>query len=181
MKPNVRKAAEGHRPKSVDRGGAATLRAGNRRQRLTVRSPGGGRKSQRLTNTALALHTTHLGLVTEPEKPGTAGELRAESDESRPPDEERTAVMSNFVKLANEAGDQYLAALAESQEQLLNYMKAFAAWTPAVSPMPMPPLAQDYFPTPREVLEANFSFAAKLLKQQKAFADKLFAAGTPVG
>ena len=88
--------------------------------------------------------------------------------------------MSNFVKLANEAGDQYLTALAESQEQFLTYMKTFAAGTPAVSPMPMPPFVQEYFPTPREVFEANFSFATKLLKQQKTFADKLFAAGSPV-
>ena len=60
-------------------------------------------------------------------------------------------------------------------------MKAFSAGTPAVSPMPVPPFAQDFFPTPREVFEANFAFATKLLKQQKSFADKLFAAGNPVG
>ena len=88
--------------------------------------------------------------------------------------------MSNYVKLANEAGDQYLTALAETQEQFLNYMKAFVSWTPAASPMPMLPFSQDYFPTPREVLEANFSFATKLLKQQKTFADKLFGGGNHV-
>jgi hypothetical protein len=30
-------------------------------------------------------------------------------------------------------------------------------------------------PTAREIVEANFAFAAKLLKQQKDFTEKLFA------
>ena len=83
--------------------------------------------------------------------------------------------MSNFVKLATEAGDQYLAALAESQEQFLKYAKAFAAWAPTVTPSAATPSAGDFLPTPREVVEANLAFTAKLLKQQKAFSDKLFA------
>jgi hypothetical protein len=80
--------------------------------------------------------------------------------------------MSNFVKLATEAGDQYLAALADSQEQFLKYTKAFSAWTPTATP------AEEFLPTPREIVEANLAFATKLLKQQKAFSDKLFAVST---
>jgi hypothetical protein len=34
-------------------------------------------------------------------------------------------------------------------------------------------------PTPKEVVEANFAFAAKLLKQQKDFTEKLVAATSP--
>src|SRR5687767_215180 len=71
--------------------------------------------------------------------------------------QERTVFMSNYVKLATDAADQYLAALAESQEQFLKYAKTAAAWTPAVAPMPG--LAPDYLPTPREISEANFAFA----------------------
>jgi hypothetical protein len=83
--------------------------------------------------------------------------------------------MSNYVKLATDAADQYLAAVEESQEQFLKYVKTIAAWTPAVAPTPMPGLPPDYLPTPREISEANFAFAAKLLKQQQAFTEKLLA------
>ena len=84
--------------------------------------------------------------------------------------------MSNFVKLATDAGDQYLAGLTDSQEQFLKFAKAFTAWTPT----PVPPVAggpaADFLPTPQEIVEANFAFATKLLQQQKEFSDKLFAA-----
>jgi hypothetical protein len=82
--------------------------------------------------------------------------------------------MSNFLKLATDAGDQYLAALADSQEQFLKYAKAFAAWTPNVASMS----AEDFMPTPKEMYEANLAFATKLMKQQKAFSDKLFGMAT---
>ena len=40
--------------------------------------------------------------------------------------------MSNYVKLATDAGDQYLASLAEMQENFLKATTAFAArFTPA--------------------------------------------------
>ena len=84
--------------------------------------------------------------------------------------------MSNYLKLAAEAGDQYLTALAEGQEQFLKTISTFAAWTPATS-LPTPPFAAD-LPTPKEIAEANFAFASKLLKQQKAFAEKLLATNT---
>jgi len=85
--------------------------------------------------------------------------------------------MSNFVKFATEAGDQYLAALAESQEQFLKYMKTFSSWAPAATASTSA-AAEDFLPTPKEVFEANIAFTTKLLKQQKTFADKLFAVGT---
>ena len=84
--------------------------------------------------------------------------------------------MSNYVKLATEAGDQYLSALAEGQEQFLKTVSGFAAWTPKAT-IPTPPFVAD-LPTPKEIAEANFAFAAKLLKQQKTFTDKLFGTKT---
>jgi hypothetical protein len=42
---------------------------------------------------------------------------------------------------------------------------------------PIPAFATE-LPTPKEIVEANFTFAAKLLKQQKEFTEKLFAAST---
>lgn len=77
--------------------------------------------------------------------------------------------MSTYTKAANEFADQYFTALAEGQSQFLKTVKTFASFAPA---MPSPVPAD--LPTPREVVDANFAFAAKLLKQQKDFSDKLF-------
>ena len=84
--------------------------------------------------------------------------------------------MSNFVKLATDAGDQYLAALTNNQEQFLTFAKAFTASTPTATPPVAAGPVADFLPTPLEIVEANFAFTTKLLKQQKEFSDKLFAA-----
>jgi hypothetical protein len=86
--------------------------------------------------------------------------------------------MSNYVKLATDAGDQYLASLAEIQETFLKSTSALAAkFTPA-TPVETPPAFAAAFPTVQEVTEASFAFAQKLLKQQKTFAEKLLASTT---
>ena len=86
--------------------------------------------------------------------------------------------MSNFVKLATDAGDQYLAALADNQEQFLKYVKAFTTWTPMATPAMSTAPAEDFLPSPKEMYEANVAFTTKLFKQQKAFSEKLFAVAT---
>jgi hypothetical protein len=89
--------------------------------------------------------------------------------------------MSNYVKLASDAGDQYLAALGEMQESFLKATTAFTAkFTPPAPAAAVPPAftAPD-LPTPVEMTEASFAFMQKLLKQQKTFAEKLLAASTP--
>ena len=89
--------------------------------------------------------------------------------------------MSNYVKLATDAGDQYLASLAEIQESFVKAATAFAARLTPVTPVATPaafPAAAEW-PTPAEVTEASFAFAQKLLKQQKSFAEKLLAVSTP--
>ena len=84
--------------------------------------------------------------------------------------------MSEYVKLATGAGDQFLAALAESQETFLKSLSALSSsWTPVQAPVAVAPFAAE-LPTPKEVVEANFAFASKLLKQQKDFTEKFFAA-----
>ena len=85
--------------------------------------------------------------------------------------------MSEYVKLAAGAGDQFLAALAESQETFLKSVTAVSSsWTPAApAPVAAPAFAAE-LPTPKEVAEANFAFASKLLKQQKDFTEKFLAA-----
>jgi hypothetical protein len=88
--------------------------------------------------------------------------------------------MSNYVKLATDAGDQYLASLAEIQENFLKASTAFAERFTPVTPITTPAaFVAPEFPTAQEITEASFAFAQKLLKQQKSFAEKLLAASTP--
>jgi hypothetical protein len=86
--------------------------------------------------------------------------------------------MSNYVKLATDAGDQYLTTLAEAQENFLKTTTALAAKLPPTPAMETPPAFAAAFPTAQEVTEASFAFAQKLLKQQKSFAEKLLAASS---
>jgi hypothetical protein len=82
--------------------------------------------------------------------------------------------------LATDAGDQYLAALAEIQDNFVKTTSAFAARFATATPIVEAPAAfAAVVPTPAEVTEASFAFAQKLLKQQKSFVDKLLAASTP--
>ena len=83
--------------------------------------------------------------------------------------------MSEYVKQVSTAGEQYLTALAEGQEQFLKAMSSYTSLLPKVPVAPIPAFAAE-LPTPKEIVEANFTFAAKLLKQQKEFTEKLFAA-----
>jgi hypothetical protein len=90
--------------------------------------------------------------------------------------------MSNYVKLATDAGDQYLASLAEIQENFLKASAAFASRFTPVAPIETPPAfaaAAADLPSAQELTEASFAFAQKLLKQQKSFAEKLLATSPP--
>ena len=83
--------------------------------------------------------------------------------------------MSDYVKRASGFGDQYLTALAENQEQFLKSLATFSSWVPKVPAAPAPEFTTE-LPTAKEIVEANFAFAAKLLKQQKDFTEKFVAA-----
>jgi hypothetical protein len=82
--------------------------------------------------------------------------------------------MSNYSKLATETTDQFLATLAEGQENFLKSLSTFSSWVPA-SPTAPPP-AFSGLPTAQEIVEANFTFAQKLLRQQQDFTQRLIAA-----
>ncbi len=86
--------------------------------------------------------------------------------------------MSEFAKLATAAGDQYLDAVAEMQENYLKSVAPVMDWMSKLPSMPAPAFATD-LPTPQEMTEANFAFANKWLKQQQKFADRLFATPAP--
>ncbi len=84
-----------------------------------------------------------------------------------------TAKMSSYAKLAADAGDQYLTALAQAQETFLKYATEFASRITV--PAAPPPAFATAVPTPQEVTDAGFAFTQKLLKQQKDFTEKLLA------
>ena len=86
--------------------------------------------------------------------------------------------MSEYPKIATGAGDQYLAALAELQDRFLKIVAASPAWPAAAAPMGALPFPAG-LPTPSEIIETNFTFTEKWLKQQKAFAERLFGMGAP--
>ena len=83
---------------------------------------------------------------------------------------------SNYLKLATDAGDQFLSTLAEGQD---NFLKSLATLTTPPAAPPAMPQFTAAFPSLQEVTDANFAFAQKLLKQQKEFIDKLMTATTP--
>jgi hypothetical protein len=82
--------------------------------------------------------------------------------------------MSDYVKVATETGDQVLAGIAEAQDSIIKAMAPYTEWASTQTKMAPPAFSAD-LPTLNEMTEANFAFAAKLLKQQKKFAEKLFA------
>jgi hypothetical protein len=86
--------------------------------------------------------------------------------------------MSEYVKFANNAADQYISNLAEMQDAFLKSLKPFNEWAASVPQMPAAKFAPE-MPTPAEINEANFAFVKKVIKQQEKFAEKLFATATP--
>ena len=86
--------------------------------------------------------------------------------------------MSEYVKFATSAGDQYLASLSEMQDA---FLKSLAPFSQMASTMPKMPAASNMpeLPTMAEITEANFAFATKFLKQQKKFTDHLFSTVSP--
>jgi len=87
--------------------------------------------------------------------------------------------MSTYVKTMTDAGDQYLAKLADMQENFLKTASEFVTrFTASMPSMEAPAAFAASIPTAQEVTEANFAFAQKLLKQQKSFTEKLVATTT---
>jgi hypothetical protein len=87
--------------------------------------------------------------------------------------------MASYVKLAAEAGDKYLSALTEFQENFLKTVSAGAERVKAAKTAAPTPAFDFPIPTASDVAEANFAFVQKLVKQQKTFVDKLLATATP--
>lgn len=79
--------------------------------------------------------------------------------------------MSNYPNVAAEASDKYLAMLAQSQDQFVEFVRSSKEMLPkmpegfAAAPQPMP----FAMPSARAIADAQLDFATKLLKQQEDF------------
>ncbi len=78
--------------------------------------------------------------------------------------------MSNYVKLAAETGDRYLAALEAGQNSFLQFVTAYSKLAP-------PPVAMTGgISALRECSAASFALTEQFLEQQQAMCEKYFKA-----
>lgn len=91
--------------------------------------------------------------------------------------------MSNYPSVAAEAGDKYLEMLAEGQERFVEYVRSAREFMPQVPPQfaAQAPAAQFAFtaPSARDIADAQYKFATKLLKQQESFIRKMYQFAAP--
>jgi len=81
--------------------------------------------------------------------------------------------MTNYLKAFTESGDRYLSAMADAQEQFLKYMKLAADTSTPAAPFFF--VRPGVVPALGDIWTANFEFAEKLLKNNQAFVERLFA------
>lgn len=89
--------------------------------------------------------------------------------------------MSNYSSIAAEAGDRYLELLAQGQDQFVEYIRSAREMMPQVPAQfaaHAPALPFDV-PSVREVADAQFKFASKLLKQQEGFIRRFYSVAGP--
>lgn len=82
--------------------------------------------------------------------------------------------MTDFIAETNKAADQYLAAVAQVQDQFVQAVEAFVKNLPEL-PKPAVELPAVDLPKAEEITAATFDFAEKALAQNRAAADKLVA------
>lgn len=87
--------------------------------------------------------------------------------------------MSTIQDAAQASQEQFVEALRQSQQAVL---EAVAAWTKAVEEIapPLPALAGiENLPKPEAVVDNAFDFAQKLLDTQREFAHNIVKAASP--
>ena len=86
--------------------------------------------------------------------------------------------MTDYIAEANKATEQYLTALAKTQDDFVTAVEAFIKQIPA---LPQPAVAAPAvdLPSAGDVTAVSFDFAEKVLAQQRATTDKLIAVLTP--
>jgi hypothetical protein len=86
--------------------------------------------------------------------------------------------MTDYVAEANKATEQYLTALAKTQNEFVKAVEAFVKQIPAL-PKPAVDVPAVDLPSAGDVTAVSFDFAEKVLAQQRATTDKLIAVLTP--
>jgi hypothetical protein len=82
--------------------------------------------------------------------------------------------MTDFIAETHKAADQYLAAVAQVQDQFVQAVEAFVKNLPEL-PKPAVELPAVDLPKVEDITAATFDFAEKALAQNRAAADKLVA------
>lgn len=80
--------------------------------------------------------------------------------------------MTDYVAEANKATEQYLSALAKTQEEFVKAFETFMKQMPALPQAAVPAPVAD-LPSASEVNTVTFDFAEKVLAQHRATTDKL--------
>ena len=87
--------------------------------------------------------------------------------------------MSTVTELTETAQEQTLAAVRQSQQFVVEAARTWAeAVEKAIPAVPTVPFAEE-LPTPKQLIESSFSFAEKLLKAQREFAEQVLEAVAP--
>ena len=88
-----------------------------------------------------------------------------------------STTLSDYTQQAQE---QTLKLIRDSQEGVVEAVRAWAtALEKAVPEIPTPPVS-DEFPTAREIVQTSFGFAEQLLHAQKEFVESVLVAAAPV-
>ena len=88
--------------------------------------------------------------------------------------------MPTMTEFTEAAQEQTLAAVKQSQQLVVDAVRAWAvAVEKAVPELPASPLV-DELPAPEELVRSSFDFAERMLKAQREFAEQVVAAVAPV-
>lgn len=87
--------------------------------------------------------------------------------------------MTTLNDATRSAQDQFLVAVRQSQQAVVDAVAAWAQTVKNITPsVPVPNGAE--LPKPQEVVDDAFDFAQKLLDAQRDFAQNVIAAASPV-
>jgi hypothetical protein len=88
---------------------------------------------------------------------------------------------TTVTEVAQAAQEQTLKALRQSQQAVVQVVRAWASAVEKAIPETSPALPfADKLPTAEEIVETSFGFAEELLKAQREFAENIVAAAAPV-
>jgi hypothetical protein len=89
--------------------------------------------------------------------------------------ESKNVTAPNYIELMTQAGEAWLAQVAELQESSLKLAERVAENLPKSDAFPLPKVdsADLGVPSVRELVEANFSIMDKYLANQRSYIDRL--------